>query len=129
MSIAVTLAYLGFGARIFAASLNQFGAAYEEAGRVAGKFTWVRLTRIVAPMMLPSAIAVWRLMMVLSLMEFNIVSLLYTNQNMPLSVFMFVQLDNMPASSVYAVGVFQLLPIALVFALTMWPARSSRRFQ
>lgn len=129
MSIAVTLAYLGFGARIFAASLNQFGMAYEEAGRIAGKYTWVRLIRIVAPMMLPTAVAVWRLMMVLAIMEFNIVSLLYANQNMPLSVFMFVQLDNMPASSVYAVGVFQLLPIAIIFALTTLPTQSWRRFR
>ena len=97
MSIAVMLAYLGFGARVFAASLNQFGVAYEEAGRIAGKSTWVRLSRIIAPMMLPSALAVWRLMVVLAIMEFNITALLFTNQNIPVSVFMFLQLDTQPA--------------------------------
>ncbi|HVT51940.1 MAG TPA: iron ABC transporter permease [Dongiaceae bacterium] len=127
MSIAVMLAYLGFGARVFAASLNQFGVAYEEAGRIAGKSTWVRLTRIIAPMMLPSALAVWRLMVVLAIMEFNITALLFTNQNIPLSVFMFLQLDTQPASGVYALGVCQLVPIILVFVLTVLPGRRLRR--
>lgn len=128
MSIAVMLAYLGFGARVFAASLNQFGVAYEEAGRIAGKSTWVRLRRIIAPMMLPSGIAVWRLIIVLAIMEFNITALLFTNQNIPISVYMFLQLDTQPASSVYAMGVCQLVPIILVFLLTVLPGRRLRRF-
>jgi ABC-type Fe3+ transport system permease subunit len=129
MSIAVMLAYLGFGARVFAASLNQFGTAYEEAGRIAGKSTWRRLRHIVAPLMLPSGIAVWRLMVVLAIMEFNITALLFTNQNIPLSVFMFLQLDTQAASSVYALGVCQLIPIILVFVLTVLPGRRLRRYQ
>jgi iron(III) transport system permease protein len=128
MSIAVMVAYLGFGARVFAASLNQFGVAYEEAGRIVGKSTWVRLRYIIAPMMLPSAIAVWRLMVVLAIMEFNITALLFTNQNIPLSVFMFLQLDTQPASGVYALGVCQLVPIVLVFMLTVLPGRRLRRY-
>jgi iron(III) transport system permease protein len=129
MSIAVMLAYLGYGARVFASSLNQFGAAYEEAGRIAGKSTWVRLRRIVAPLMLPSAVAVWRLMVVLAIMEFNITALLFTNRNIPISVFMFLLLDTQPASSVYALGVCQLLPITIVFVLTLLPERRLRRYK
>jgi iron(III) transport system permease protein len=128
MSIAIMLAYLGFGARVFAASLNQFGTAYEEAGRIAGKGTWTRLLRIVAPLMLPSAISVWRLMVVLAIMEFNITALLFTSQNVPLSVYMFLQLDTQPASSVYALGVCQLVPIVIIFVLTLLPGRRLRRF-
>jgi ABC-type Fe3+ transport system permease subunit len=129
MSIAVMLAYLGYGARVFASSLNQFGAAYEEAGRIAGKSTWVRLVRIVAPLMLPSAVAVWRLMVVLAIMEFNITALLFTNRNVPISVFMFLLLDTQPASSVYALGVCQLLPITIVFVLTLLPERRLRTYK
>ena len=128
MSIAVMLAYLGYGARVFAASLNQFGVAYEEAGRIAGKSTWVRLRRIIAPMMLPSGLAVWRLVVVLAIMEFNITALLFTNQNIPISVYMFLQLDTQPASSVYAMGVCQLIPIIFFFVLTVLPGRRLGRY-
>jgi iron(III) transport system permease protein len=128
MSIAIMLAYLGFGARVFAASLNQFGSAYEEAGRIAGKKTWTRLRRIIAPLMLPSAISVWRLIVVLAIMEFNITALLFTSNTVPLSVYMFLQLDTQAASSVYALGVCQLIPIVIVFVLTLLPGRRLRRF-
>jgi ABC-type spermidine/putrescine transport system permease subunit II len=66
-------------------------------------------------------------MVVLAIMEFNITALLFTNQNIPLSVFMFLQLDTQPASGVYALGVCQLVPIILVFVLTVLPGRRLRR--
>jgi hypothetical protein len=42
---------------------------------------------------------------------------------------MFLQLDTQPASGVYALGVCQLVPIVLVFVLTVLPGRRIRRYQ
>ena len=129
LSVAVMLAYLGYGTRVFGSSLNQFGAAYEEAGVVAGKSTWVRLTRIVTPILLPSVISVWRLLAVLSMLEFNIVALLYEGNTVPLAVFMFGLLDSRPAAGVFALGVCQVVLVMIISFLTLFPGRKVRRYQ
>ena len=129
LSIAVMLAYLGYGTRVFSASLNQYGAAYEEAAQVAGKRTWLRISRVIAPPMLPSILAVWRFLAVLSFMEFNIVALLYTSKNVPFSVYMFGLLDSRSASSVFTLGVCQLVLLTILFLITHLIDRRLRRYQ
>jgi hypothetical protein len=42
---------------------------------------------------------------------------------------MFLLLDTQPASSVYALGVCQLLPITIVFVLTLLPERRLRTYK
>jgi len=128
LSIAVMLAYHGYGTRVFSASLNQYGAAYEEAAQVAGKRTWLRVFRVIAPPMMPSILAVWRFLAVLSFMEFNIVALLYTSKNVPFSVYMFGLLDSRSASSVFTLGVCQLILLMILFLITHVIDRRLRRY-
>jgi iron(III) transport system permease protein len=128
LSVAVMLAYLGYGTRVFSSGLNQYGAAYEEAAQVAGKRTWLRIFRVIAPPMVPSILAVWRFLAVLSFMEFNIVALLYTSQNVPFSVYMFGLLDSRSASSVFTLGVCQLVLLMILFLFTYLIDRRLRRY-
>jgi iron(III) transport system permease protein len=121
LAIVLVVANCGYGTRVLSSAFTQFGTGYDEAAELAGKSVWTRIFRVIAPAMWQPLLSVWRLLAVLSILEVNVVLVLYSPQNVPFAVYTFQALHNGAGSTVYALGVIQMIFVVLVFALAALP--------
>lgn len=126
LTLVLVIVNIGYGTRVLAGAFTQFGTGYDEAAQLAGKSVWTRIFLVVAPAMWPPLLSVWRLLAVLSVLEVNVVLVLYSPHAVPFAVYLFQAL-HLAAPSVYALGVVQMVFVVLIFGLAALPTVFMRR--
>lgn len=117
--IAYVTKYLPYGIRAASASMIQVGNELEEASLASGA-SWLQTFRkILLPLIMPGFVAGWTYIAVVSLRELSTSILLYTQDNMVLSVLVFDLWESGLYSSVSALGVLMVLFLVAV----AWSAR------
>jgi iron(III) transport system permease protein len=125
--IALVAAFIGLGIRVIAASFVELPASYEEAARMAGAGVWRRLVWVVAPMLGPTIASVWRIFLVIFVLDLNVVIFLFRGGSETLSVLTFVYADQRPSSASFALGTLQVLIVTATFILITAVTKLRRR--
>jgi iron(III) transport system permease protein len=107
--IAYVTKFLPYGVRATSASMVQINKELEEAGAMSGG-SWSQVFRkVVLPLLTPGFVAGWIFISIVSLRELSTSILLYSFDNVVLSVLVFDMWENGEASFVAALGVLMVL--------------------
>ncbi|MBI4523759.1 MAG: iron ABC transporter permease [Deltaproteobacteria bacterium] len=117
--IAYLTRYLPYGIRTASASMIQIGRELEEASAASGARWLQTFRRILLPLLMPGFVAGWIYIAVVSLRELSTSILLYTQDNVVLSVLVFDLWESGQYNSVAALGVIMVIFLVVI----TWTAR------
>jgi len=93
--------------RTSVATMQRIGIELDEAAAVGGAPLWRRLLHVIGPMALPSLVAIWRTLFILSVLEVDVLIFLYQGTLVTVSVLTFVLLDQGFSPAVFPLAVVQ----------------------
>jgi len=114
----VLLTFVGVGVRTSVATMQRIGIELDEAAAVGGAPLWRRLLHVIGPMALPSLVAIWRTLFILSVLEVDVLIFLYQGTSVTVSVLTFVLLDQGFSPAVFPLAVVQVGMCAVVVVVT-----------